>query len=129
MVTGHTVLVTGHRGTIGRALLRTAQHKYSFRGLDVLDGDDILDYDARYRAGEVISSSLAESTINQVVSKQDGEEAANALDATRRAPTPSSLHPCAQRRPRRPVPPLAPRLHPSFTHTIEGSPAGLAVAA
>ena len=42
----------------------------------------------------------------------DGEEAANALDATRRAPTPSSPHPCAQRRPRRPVPPLAPRLHP-----------------
>jgi nucleoside-diphosphate-sugar epimerase len=46
MVTGQTVLVTGHRGTIGRALLRTAQHKYSFRGFDVLDGDDILDYDA-----------------------------------------------------------------------------------
>jgi len=54
----------------------------------------IPNYGERYRAGEVISSSLAESTINQVVSKRDGEEAANALDATRRAPTPSSPHPC-----------------------------------
>ena len=47
----------------------------------------IPNYGERDRAGEVISSSLAESTINQVVSKRDGEEAANALDATRRAPT------------------------------------------
>ena len=61
-----------------------------FAGYLRANAASIPNYGERYRAGEAISSSLAESTINQGRQQADGEEAANALDATRRAPTPSA---------------------------------------
>ena len=77
------------------------------------------------RAGEVISSSLAESTINQVVSKR-------MVKKQQMRWTPRGAHLLLQVRTRVLNDDLADqfrRWHPGFTHTIEGSPAGLAVAA
>ena len=85
----------------------------------------IPNYGERYRAGEVISSSLAESTINQVVSKRMVKK-----QQMRR--TPRGAHLLLQVRTRVLNDDLADqfrRWHPGFTHTIEGSLAGLAVAA
>ena len=73
----------------------------------------IPNYSERDRVGEVISSSLAESTINQVVSKR-------MVKKQQMRWTPRGAHlllqvrtrVCAQRRPRRRLPPLALRLHP-----------------
>jgi hypothetical protein len=88
----------------------------------------IPNYGERYRAGEVISSSLAESTINQVVSKRMVKKAKKQQMRW----TPRSAHLLLQVRTRVLNDDLADqfrRWHPGFTHTIEGSPAGLAVAA
>jgi hypothetical protein len=85
----------------------------------------IPNYGERYRAGEVISSSLAESTINQVVSKR-------MVKKQQMRWTPRGAHLLLQVRTRVLNDDLADqfrRWHPGFTHTIEGSPAGLAVAA
>jgi hypothetical protein len=60
----------------------------------------IPNYGERQRSGETISSAFTESTINQIVSKADGEAAADALDAAGCAPTPPGTHPGAERRAR-----------------------------
>jgi hypothetical protein len=85
----------------------------------------IPNYGERYRAGEVISSSLADSTINQVVSKR-------MVKKQQMRWTPRGAHLLLQVRTRVLNDDLADqfrRWHPGFTNTIEGSPAGLAVAA
>ena len=85
----------------------------------------IPNYSERDRVGEVISSSLAESTINQVVSKR-------MVKKQQMRWTPRGAHLLLQVRTRVLNDDLADdfrRWHSGFTHTIEGSPAGLAVAA
>ena len=85
----------------------------------------IPNYGERYRVGEVISSSLAESTINQVVSRR-------MVKKQQMRWTPRGAHLLLQVRTRVLNDDLADdfrRWHSGFTHTIEGSPAGLAVAA
>lgn len=54
------------------------------------------------------STAFVESTVNQLVSKRIGQAARHALDAAWHPPHPSGLHPCAQRRHRRRLPPLVP---------------------
>ena len=89
------------------------------------NADSIPNYGERHRAGEVISSSLAESTINQVVSKR-------MVKKQQMRWTPRGAHLRLQVRTRVLNDDLADdfrRWHPGFTSTIEGSPAELAVAA
>src|SRR5664280_89472 len=96
-----------------------------FAGYLRANAASIPNYGERYRAGEVISSSLAESTIKQVVSKW-------MVKKQQMRWTPRGAHLLLQVRTRVLNDDLADqfrRWHPGFTHTIEGSPAGLAVAA
>lgn len=39
------VMITGHRGYVGKALVEAMEDDYEIVGYDLMDGDDILDYD------------------------------------------------------------------------------------
>jgi len=127
-VTGHTVLVTGHRGTIGRALLSTAQHKYSFIRLEALTFWTGMTSSTTTRVTGLARSSPVPSPSppsTKVVSKR-------MVKKQQMRWTPRGAQLLLQVRTRVLNDDLADqfrRWHPGFTHTIEGSPAGLAVAA
>jgi len=69
----------------------------------------IPNYGDRYRHGETISTSFAESAVNQVASKRMVELQQNALDKARGTLTSSSTHSCTQRRPAKHVSQLVSR--------------------
>jgi hypothetical protein len=73
----------------------------------------IPNYGERHRCGEAISSALAESTVNQVISKP-GQKTTDALVTDRSSALPPSPHRCPQQRPGQLLPPLVPGLHPSW---------------
>jgi hypothetical protein len=66
----------------------------------------------RRLGGEIISTSFAESAVNQVISKRMVKKAADALEPPRRAPPTADPHPGTQRHPHRRLPALVPRLRP-----------------
>jgi len=85
----------------------------------------IPNYGERYRAGETISSSVAESTVNQVISKR-------MVKNQQMRWSPRGAHLLLQVRTRVLNDDLAAdfrRWHPGFTHTTDGPPAELSVAA
>jgi hypothetical protein len=71
----------------------------------------IPNYGERYRAGETISSSLAESAVNQVVSKRMVKKQQMRWTPRASAPPAPDPYPGAQRRARRRLPSVVPRLH------------------
>jgi hypothetical protein len=68
-----------------------------FAGYLRANGAWIPNYGERYRSGEVISSAFVESTVNQVISKPHGQEAAEALGAEGRPPPAPGADQSAQR--------------------------------
>ena len=79
----------------------------------------IPNYGERYRAGEVISSSMAESAVNQVISKRMVEKQQMRW-SPRGAYLLLQLRTRPQRLTRRRLPPVAPRIHPRARPTGAG---------
>jgi hypothetical protein len=52
----------------------------------------IPNYGERHRCGEAISNAFVESAVNHGGEQADGQEAADALDATRRSSPPAGPH-------------------------------------
>jgi hypothetical protein len=86
-----------------------------FGGYIAANAWSIPNYGERYRAGEAISTAFTESAVNQVIAKRMVKKqqmrwtprGAHLLLQVRTGP-----HPNPQRRPRRRLPPLVPRVHP-----------------
>jgi hypothetical protein len=56
----------------------------------------IASYGDKWRKGERISSGFTESAVNQVLSRANGQEAANTLDQKRCTPIAANSHPSSQ---------------------------------
>ncbi len=73
----------------------------------------IPNYGERHRAGEAISSSLAESAVNEVVSKRMVKKQQMRWSHRGAQPPAPDPNACPQRRPRQRLPPLVPQLQPN----------------
>ncbi len=90
-----------------------------FGGYLTANASCIPNYGERRRAGETISTSFVESTVNQVIS-QHGQKTADALEPPQCAPAPPDTHPHPQRHPHQRLPTLVPQLHPHPRSTAPG---------
>jgi len=91
-----------------------------FGGYLTANASCIPNYGERRRAGETISTSFVESTVNQVISKRMVKKTADALEPPQCAPAPPDTHPHPQRHPHQRLPTLVPQLHPHPRSTAPG---------
>jgi hypothetical protein len=96
----------------GETQRKLAKYLAEFAGYIRANTAWIPNYGERRRCGEAISSAFVESTVNQVVSKADGQKTANALVTDRGPALPTGSYPGTEQRPGHSLPAVVSGLHP-----------------